>query len=356
MSISYRWQQLMPGKKLLGTAVAAAAFAGLFFVPPANAAGGNKPVIALSNAYYGNTWRHQMVDAFTQTAEAAKKDGSISGYIVLNGDNTVAQQMSQMSDLILKHVDTIVINAASLTALNGVIQKACAAHIVVVAFDSIASAPCAYKINWDFANWQGPETNWIAKKIGGKGNVMIVRGVKGSAPDQAIYQQQLDVLKKYPDIKIVSTVYGMASTSVAQSAVSNVLPSLPHIAAVIGQGGGDSFGIAQAFAQFGGAYRDHMPVIAGDGDASFLHWWMEQRQKNGYSTISLNSAPGISQAAFWVALDVLDGKKVPKNMLMSVYTVTDSNLSQYANLKPGSIVSPVYTQAWVQDHLLSQGH
>ncbi|MGH7122719.1 MAG: ABC transporter substrate-binding protein [Acetobacteraceae bacterium] len=328
----------------------------MFITGSAQAAGAKKPVIALSNAYYGNTWRHQMVDAFTQTAKAAEKAGLISKYIVLNGDNTVAQQMSQMSDLILRHVDAIAIDAVSLTALNGVIQKACAAHIAVIAFDSIASAPCAYKVNWNFATWQGPQTSWIAKKIDGKGNVMIVRGVKGSAPDQDIYQQQLDVLKKYPDIKIVGTVYGMASTSVAQSAVSNVLPSLPHINAVIGQGGGDSFGIAQAFEQFGGAYTDHMPVISGDGDASFLHWWIKQRQKNGYSTISMNSAPGISQAAFWVALDVLDGKKVPKNMLMSVYTVTDSNLAQYANMKPGTIVSPVYTREWVEQHLLSQGN
>ncbi|MGH7188731.1 MAG: ABC transporter substrate-binding protein [Acetobacteraceae bacterium] len=351
--MSVKWRLLDHG--MLATLLALATAGSLFVVQPAVAAG-RKPVIALSNAYYGNTWRHQMVEAFNETAEAAKKDGRISDFTVLNGDNTVAQQISQMSDLILKHVAAITIDAASLTALNGVIEKACAAHIVVVAFDSIASAPCAYKLNWNFATWQGPETNWIAKKIGGKGNVMIVRGVKGSAPDQDIYQQQLAVLKKYPEIKIVSTVFGMASTSVAQSAVSNVLPSLPDIAAVIGQGGGDSFGIAQAFEQFGGVYANHMPVIAGDGDASFLHWWMERHKKTGYSTISMNSAPGISQAAFWVALDVLDGEKVPKSMLMSVYTVTDANLAQYANMKPGTIVSPAYTREWVEQHLLSQGH
>ena len=36
------------------------------------AAAQDKPVIALSNSFYGNTWRRQMVDAFTAQAEKAK--------------------------------------------------------------------------------------------------------------------------------------------------------------------------------------------------------------------------------------------------------------------------------------------
>jgi ribose transport system substrate-binding protein len=49
--------------------------AGLAAVPmlaiiatPASASA-DKPVIALSNAYYGNTWRHQMVEAFEASAK-----------------------------------------------------------------------------------------------------------------------------------------------------------------------------------------------------------------------------------------------------------------------------------------------
>jgi hypothetical protein len=35
------------------------------------AASADKPVIALANAYYGNTWRHQMVDSFEAAAKQA---------------------------------------------------------------------------------------------------------------------------------------------------------------------------------------------------------------------------------------------------------------------------------------------
>src|SRR5690606_32109613 len=89
----------------------------------------DKPVIALSNSYYGNTWRRQMVDAFTAEAEKAKAEGKIADFVVLNGDGSVNQQNSQMAELILRGVDAIAINAASETALNGLAEKACAAGI-----------------------------------------------------------------------------------------------------------------------------------------------------------------------------------------------------------------------------------
>jgi ribose transport system substrate-binding protein len=317
--------------------------------PAARAAG---PVIALSNAYYGNTWRHQMVEAFQAAADEAKKEGLISDYVILNGDGSVNQQMSQMSDLILKHVDAIVIDAASETALNGIIAKACAAGIKVLAFDSIVSAPCSYKLNFDFKGYMTTLTNDIMKMIGGKGNIIIVRGVKGSAPDNDMYAAQTEALKKFPDVKVVATVYGQATGSVAQAAVANVLPSLPRVDAVLGQGGGDDYGIAQAFEQFGGPYANKPPVIAGGGSSNFIHWWAEQQKENGYETISMNTTPGIGGAAFWLTLDILKGAKAPNYMIMPVATVTAANLAQYADMKPGTIVSPTYTNAWVKKNLL----
>lgn len=331
-------------------AVAAGVAAALTLLVPSPAAA-KPPFIAMSNAYYGNNWRHQMVNVFRKTADQAKKDGLISDYIVLNGDNSVSAQISQMIDLILRKPDVILLDAASLTALNGVVQKACAVGIVVVAFDSISSAPCAYKIDWDFINWQRPLTDGIAKLMGGKGNVIIVRGVRGSAPDRMMYEQEVEVLKWYPGIKVVGTVYGMATSAVTQLAISNVLPSLPPIAGVIGDG---SYGVAQAFEQFGGAYSSKMPVISGDGDANFIHWWIGQKQKNGYRTLSMNAAPSISQAALWTALEILNHHKVPKYMKMAAATVTNDTVEQFSGLKPGTAVASGYSADWVRRYLLTQ--
>ena len=129
-------------------------------------ASADKPVIALANAYYGNTWRHQMVEAFEASAKEAKAAGKIADYVVLNGDGSVAQQNSQIAELILKGVDAIAVDAASETAVNGVIEKACKAGIKIVSFDSVASAPCNYQLNFDFKGYKEEEAEWVFKKIG----------------------------------------------------------------------------------------------------------------------------------------------------------------------------------------------
>ncbi|WP_127902415.1 ABC transporter substrate-binding protein [Solirhodobacter olei] len=310
------------------------------------------PVIALSNAYYGNTWRHQMVEAFDAAAKKAKADGQIANYIAMNGDGSVAQQNSQIAELILKKVDVILVDAASETAVNGVIEKACKAGIIVVSFDSIANAPCNYQLNFDFTGYKKAQAEAVMKMIGGKGNIIQVRGVKGSAPDHDMYEAQQSVLKKYPDVKVVATVYGQATASVAQAAITNVLPSLPHVDAVLAQGGSDDIGIAQAFEQFGGQYKGHMPIIEGGGSTDFVKWWAKEHAADGYNTISMNTTPGIGGAAFWLGLSILKGAKAPKMMIMPVATVDDSNLAEYAKLPAGQIISPSYSLDWVKKNLL----
>lgn len=337
-------------KALLGSL---AALPALYLMAMPATASPDKPVIALSNAYFGNTWRHQMVEAFEASAKEAKAAGKIVDYMILNGDGTVAQQNSQLAELILKGVDAIAVDAASETADNGIIEKACAAGIKVVSFDSIASAPCNYQLNFDFKGYKQEEAEWVFKKLGGKGNVIQVRGVKGSAPDNDMFNAQEAALKKYPDIKVVATVYGQATASVAQSAIANVLPSLPHVDAVLGQGGSDDFGIAQAFDQFGGAYKDKPPIIEGGGSTDFIKWWAA-KSASGYTTISMNTTPGIGGAAFWLSLALVKGAQAPKLMIMPVATVTQDNLKDFANLPSGMIVSPSYSEDWVEKNLLGK--
>ena len=101
----------------------------------------------------------------------------------MNGDGSVAQQNSQIAELILKKVDVLAVDAASETAVNGIIEKACKAGIIVVSFDSVASAPCNYQLNFDFKGYKATQAEAVFKMLGGKGNVIQVRGVKGSAPD-----------------------------------------------------------------------------------------------------------------------------------------------------------------------------
>jgi len=158
----------------------------------------------------------------------------------------------------------------------------------------------------------------------------------------------MEALKEFPNAKVIGEVYGQATTAVAQSAVSNILPSLAQVNAVLTQGGGDDYGVVQAFIQAG----KQLPIVEGAGGSNFLKWWSEENKKNGYKTFSDSSAPGIGGAVLWLTLSILDGANPPKNMYMPYATVTVDNLSDFADLPPGTIVSPKYTEDWVKENLL----
>lgn len=339
-------------KHLGATSLALVALLGIgTFVAPVQAEPG-KWVIGMSNAYYGNTWRHQMIASYEAAAKKAKEEGKIAEFITLNGDGTANAQIAQFNDLILRKVDAILVEVASETAINGVIAKACAAGIKVIALDAVPTAPCAWKIADDFVDYGKTGAEGAAKLLNEKGNVLMVRGVKGSGPDHQIYQGETEVLKKYPDMKIVGEVNGDWSGPVAQAAVSAALPGLPHIDAVLDQGGGDAFGILQAFQQGGASYEGHMPVIMGGNETDFVRWWQSEKQKNGYATISVNPTPTISEAAVWYAIAILNGANPPKDQFNPLTVITNENVDQFKDLPPNQVVTADRGEQWVKDNLL----
>jgi len=134
--------------------VASIAFAGTTTTRSNAASPASAATIVLNNSFIGNSWRKQMEAEFTQVASAAQKQGMIGSYSVVNGDNTVSQQIAELDSLILKHVSAICLDAASETALNGVIAKAHQAGILVVSFDGTVTSkrivPVCFSSTWKF--------------------------------------------------------------------------------------------------------------------------------------------------------------------------------------------------------------
>jgi ribose transport system substrate-binding protein len=179
----------------------------------------------------------------------------------------------------------------------------------------------------------------MAKKLGGKGNILEIRGVAGSQVDIDISAGIHDTLKKYPDMKIVGTVYGNWDATVTQKQVATVLPTLPQVDGVLDQGG-DGFGSYQAFKAAG---RPIPTIIMGNrGDELAL--WKEMKEK-GYQTYSISSTPGMSTIAFWVAQQALAGKKVPNVVNVPLLAIHDDTLDAWIAATPvGTAASPKYTK------------
>lgn len=299
--------------------------------------------VVLSNAYMGNAWRKTMVKNFEQAAEAAKQAGLLADYeVLITQDNKPTDQIAQLQTQLLKRPDAIIIDAASPTALNPVIEKACAAGIKVIVFDSLVTAPCAYKLNHNLAQMGREQAEFVGRQLGGSGNVIELRGISGSEADVQIHRGIQEGLRGFPDLDVVATVAGEASQTTAQQAVQSALRSLPRVDAVLTQGGGDSFGVIQAFEASG----KPVPPIALGGGGNELEWWAKKHAEDGYSTLSISTMPGQSTIALAQAIMLLQGKDVPQEILdLPLLRITDETLDAWAAVTPVSgIASPVYSQ------------
>jgi len=298
--------------------------------------------IAFSNNYAGNSWRQAMLQSYDLVTKKALADKVVAAADVFTtSDQQVPTQAAQIQNLILQGYNAIVIDAASPDALNGAIKQACDAGMVVVSFDGIVTEPCAYRVVVDFESMGKEEVNQMAKFQPKGGNLLEIRGLAGTSIDDAIHKGILEGIAAHPEFKIVNSVTGNWDQTTAQKAVATVLPSLPDVVGIVDQGG-DGYGAAQAFAAAG---KPRPTIIMGNRQDEF-QWWKEQKDKDGYTTWSASIAPGLSTLAFWVAQQVLDGRKdIPHDLLVPYLAFTqDTFEAELAKLPKGGVASHEYTQ------------
>ena len=280
-----------------------------------------KYTIALSNSFIGNKWRIEMENLFKAACKMPPYKNQVDCSIY-NSGNDVSKQTQQISNLISQGVDAIVLNAASPTGLNGIIGQACARGILVVSYDNVVTAPCALKVNTDQLKFGQVLAADLARRMNGKGNVIMVTGVPGTFVDQQRNQGALGVFKKFPGIKVVAKYTGMWDSSTAQRNTASQLPSLPDVDGIWAQGGTD--GVLKAFID---AKRVPLPPTAGEAENGFRKFMLPQ----GYldqkvQGISIGQPPYLVLAALELGRQVLSGKRAKGNIEIAFPTVTEKTV------------------------------
>jgi hypothetical protein len=100
--------------------------------------------------------------------------------IVANRNGGPAEQNADIRNLISAGANAIIINPSSPSALNATIAQAAARGIKVVSLDQRVTAPSAYNVTNDQVAYGRLGAEWLFKQIGGKGNVVEMRGIAGA--------------------------------------------------------------------------------------------------------------------------------------------------------------------------------
>ncbi|MEM0980860.1 MAG: substrate-binding domain-containing protein [Cyanobacteria bacterium P01_H01_bin.58] len=289
-----------------------------------------------------SSFRKTMVESFEQTATQAQQAGLIQDFTVLDADQSIETQIQQIESLIAEGYDAITFLPGSATELNDVVKAACDAGIVVVDFNAEVTEPCSYTVGMLWEQYGAVQGSYLGNRLE-QGNLLEVRGASGNTSDTDISASIHASLADFPQLQVVEAVEGNWLQDVAQTAVEEVLPTLPEIAAVVTQGG-DGYGTALAFAN-----SDRpMPIIIMGNRYQELKWWQEQRDANGYATVSASAPPSISSVAFWVAQQILAEKEeVPQYLGLPILVIDDDTLDSWLAVTPeGRVATPLYTQDW----------
>ena len=287
--------------RLVGVAAIVGAITAVAFASSGAAKPQAEPyVIGVSNTLVGNGWREEMICSIKAQALAS---GKVSKVIVANRNGGPAEQIADIRNLISAGANAIIINPTSDKALNAVIAQAAARGIQVVSVDQRVTAPQAHNVTNDQVAYGRLGAEWLFKKMGGKGNVVEMRGIAGVPADTDRHTGFQQALKKYPSIKVVKSTFMNWDFATAGKQMLDILNSGVKVDGVWNSGA--DYTVIQAFKTAG---KPLVPIVGADNN-EFLHQMLVQYPKLQAAAVTNPATIGGAGAA--VAIKLLDGQKVP---------------------------------------------
>ena len=154
----------------------------------------------------GNGFREEQV--CTAKAEA-KVSGQVSNLTVIHRNTDAAGQLADIRSLIAKGVNAIVFNPNDPNALNPALAEAHAAGIKTVSVDAYVTDPSTWNLYNNQVKYAELGAKWLFDQLGGKGTVWYTRGLAGHPADSDRDKGFQNILKQYPNIKVVPNNQGV---------------------------------------------------------------------------------------------------------------------------------------------------
>ena len=258
-------------------------------------------VIGVSNTLAGNGWREQMICSVKAQALAS---GKVSKVIAISKNGGPTEQIQDLQNLISQGANAIIVNPSDREKLNPVIQQATQKKIVVVAVDQAVSEPTAYVATNDQVAYGRLGAEWLAEKLGGKGNVLYMRGIDGVPADSDRDKGFQEVMAANPDIKIKEVFTGWDFTKGGDIAVQELTSG--NYDGVWTSG--IDYTVVNAFKTVG---KDPVPVVGADNN-QFI-----QQLLDGSPGAAVTNPAVIGGVGTAIALDVLQGKTVKRETLLT---------------------------------------
>jgi ribose transport system substrate-binding protein len=269
----------------------------------ANSSGKKTYKIGVSNTLVGNGWREEMICSVKAQALAS---GQVSEVLVHNVNGDASAQITGIRNLISSGANAIIINPADRTALDPVIKEAARRHIVVVAVDQAVDAPEAYVVTNDQVAYGKLGAQYLVDALGGKGNIVEMRGISGVPADDDRHEGFTEVMKANPGMKVVKQTFTNWSFAPAGKQANDILASNTKVDGIWTSG--IDYVVVDALKKAG---QDKVPVIGADNN-KFL-----SQLQDGAPGAAVTNPAAIGGVGTAIALDALNGKNPPKKTTLT---------------------------------------
>jgi ribose transport system substrate-binding protein len=271
-----------------------------------------KPLkIYVSTGFEGNTW----MDASTNLLRAIAKTKAYKDRVTLEiqsarGDAQTQQQ--QINAMTQAGADIILAWPISPTALNRAVRAACRKGVTFFTWDAEVTEPCAHYVGID-QEWAGAgPAEWLAQKLGGKGNIIFMGGIPGTMVDTRRNAAAKGVFAEYKGIKIIADTPSMWNSATARQRMAEIIAAQgwDRIDGVWTQTGCGEFVKLEV-----DAGRKEFKPCAGNGTNGFRNSMRPAGSAEGAvgsPGVSMGSPPWAAPYSFMLAVESRDGQNIPK--------------------------------------------
>ncbi len=244
--------------------------------------------------------------------------------IIVDAERSPLKQIEQVESFIAQKVDVIILNPIEFEASSPAVTKALKAKIPIVNVNSATSAaPTAFVGSNDIESAK-IAMNYIAEKLEGKGNLVMIQGLMGQAAQLQREEGSKEVLKQFPNLKLLSQQTAEWDRAKGMDLTQNWIQTFgDKIHAIFAHN--DEMGLGAVKALQAAGMKDKVLVISVDAIKDAL----QSVQKGELNATVFQNAKQQGAGAIETAIKIVKKQPFEKQFMIPFELVTQENVAKY---------------------------
>ncbi len=244
--------------------------------------------------------------------------------VTVDAERSALKQIEQVESFIGQKVDVIIMNPCEVEASSPAVAKALAAKIPIINVNSETSVKPSAFVGSDDVESAKIALRFLAQKLSGKGNILMMQGYMGQAAQIKREQGAREVLKDYPGLKLIAQQTAEWDRAQAMSLMENWIQSYgSQINAVFTHN--DEMGLGAVKALQAAGMKNKVIVVSIDAIPDAL----QSVKKGELDATIFQNAQQQGSKAIETALKIARGQSYDQKTVIPFQLVTKENVTTF---------------------------